>query len=89
MARAMFSPAVPWVTLANAVNVLPADAGRNYLLIENASSGNIWVNFTALAQVGNGLKIPAGGNYEPWVVPTNSIWVMGDTVGLAFYVVSG
>lgn len=52
--------------------------GRTYLLIENRSSGAIYINFDTHADANNGIQIPAGGNYEREIaVPDNDIYILG------------
>ena len=66
-----------------------ANATRNYLLVQNqATTGNIWVNFTAAATTAQpSIKIPAGASYS-WpdgnVISTEVVNVTGDNTGMAF-----
>lgn len=56
-----------------------ANADRRYLLIQNNSpTGVIYVTFGATSTVALGVKIPPGGFYEPNVVPSNSVNIIGD-----------
>lgn len=53
--------------------------GRSYLLIENRTSGAIYMNFDTHADSVNGIEIAAGGNYEREgvSVPENDIYILG------------
>lgn len=57
--------------------VLNANSRRNYLIVQNNGANNIYINFGRKADVNN-LKIIPGGNYEPTIVPTNSISLITD-----------
>ena len=58
--------------------VLAGNHWRQYLLIQNVSSGDIWVNFGAEANSNQGIKISAGGFYElDTRPPFNQINVFG------------
>ena len=87
-ASANFSSAQPFLTRAQSFQILPANLKRFYLLIQDTSAGDIFFNFGAPATVLS-FKIAAGGNYEPLVVPINSIWIIGSAAGLAFVVAEG
>ena len=53
-------------------------AGRTYLLIENRSTGPIYVNFDTHADATNGIEIASGGNYEREnYAPDNLIFIKG------------
>jgi hypothetical protein len=55
--------------------IVPANSGRNYLLIQNKSAGDIYVSFGSGADNFNGIVIASGGFYEPYIVPSSSIHV--------------
>lgn len=72
-AQVMFaSPSLATVT-SSAAQVLPQNANRGYLIIINTGSGTEYVTFGT--GLGNGIPIPAGGNYEPLKAPANSIFL--------------
>jgi hypothetical protein len=63
-AQAVGANTLATVTNANA-QLLAANSTRKYLLIQNKdATGNIFINFGAVATVANGLRIAAGGSYE-------------------------
>lgn len=70
--------------------VFPADTGRQYLLIQNVSDGDLWVNFGIAAVVGQpSIKLLASGSLEfssagTGVVPTSTVNIIGATTGKAF-----
>lgn len=52
--------------------VLNSNPQRNYLLIQNNGANDIFLNFGNKAEINN-IKIVATGNYEPTVIPIDSI----------------
>lgn len=68
-------------TVTNAsAQMLPANANRQYLLIQNRDpSGILYVNFGAgAATTANGVQIAPGGSYElDLVVPTTAVQCIG------------
>lgn len=70
--------------------VFPADTGRQYLLIQNVSAGDLWINFGIAAVVSQpSIKLAAGAAIEfsaagTGVVPTSTINIIGATTGQAF-----
>lgn len=62
----------------SAVEVLPANSGRTYLIIQNLGASNIYLNFSGTAVAGEGLMLKPEESYEPYQVPTNSISVIAD-----------
>lgn len=69
-----------------------ANTTRSYLLIQNVSDTDMWVNFgvTAVANQPS-ILIVAGGSYEnpPHWCPTGLISVIGATTGKAFTIKEG
>ncbi len=67
-----------------------ANGGRQYLLIQNNSSADLWVNFGTTAVVGQpSIKIASGGAIEysahgTGVVPTALVSIIGGTTSQAF-----
>lgn len=77
--RGNFSPAIPIVTGNGQRASLPYNQLRTYLIVINLDSvNNLWLNVGASAQVNSCIKIPPGGNWEPWVAPINAIYLVGD-----------
>ena len=77
-------------TVANTEGqLLAANSVRNYLLIQNKdASGDVYVTFGAApATTAAGVKIAAGGFYEPSVVPTDQIRAIGSIASNANVVV--
>lgn len=66
------SPSLATVTSSPA-QVLAQNANRGYLLIVNTGSNTLYVTFGT--GLGNGIPIPAAGNYEPNKAPANSIYL--------------
>lgn len=66
--------------------VAPANASRRAFIFQNASAGDLYLNFGAAAAVSGGLKVAAGQSYEsqPTSVPAGTINVFGATAGAAY-----
>lgn len=84
-----FATTAPAVTNASA-QIVAANAGRQYLLIQNNhSSASIYLNFGAAATVAGCIKIIPGGAYElgAGVVTTQAVNAIGDTANNAAVVI--
>lgn len=70
--------------------VFAADTGRNYLLIQNVSNGDLWINFGVAAVINQpSIKLATGSSIEfslagTGVVPTDTVNIIGATTGQAF-----
>ncbi len=62
-----------------AVELLPLNSVRNYLLIQNSGTGKVYLNFSGTATVANGILLEPEDSYEPPVVPTNAISIISDS----------
>jgi hypothetical protein len=65
----------------------PGNASRKYFLIENLSTGDLWINFGVAAVAGQpSIKIPAGAGFvmESGFVSNQAIDVLGATTAQAF-----
>lgn len=77
-------------TGGTAQTVFPANTGRQYLLIQNVSDEDQWVNFGIAAVASQpSIKIAAGNALEfsaagTGVVPTALVSIIGATTGKAF-----
>lgn len=60
---------------STSTKVLNTDALREYLIIQNTGSNSIAVKFGSAQTAGEGVVIAAGGNYEPFDCPTNSVYL--------------
>lgn len=75
---------------ATAQQVFTQNTGRQYLLIQNISTGDLWVNFGVTAvQLQPSIKLVAGASVEfssagTGVVPTALVSIIGATTGQAF-----
>lgn len=73
-----------------AQEVFPANTGRQYLLIQNVSDGDLWVDFGTDAVVSQpSIKVAAGASLEfsvggTGVVPTAAVSIIGATSTKAF-----
>jgi len=66
--------------------VAAANTARRYLIFENHSDTDMWIDFgTAAVATQPSVKIYAnGGSYEPLVAPTGSVNVICATTGKAY-----
>ena len=55
-------------------SVLSAQPKRNYLLIQNKGTVNVYIGIGAATTGTEGIVIPAGGNYEPFKVSGKAIF---------------
>jgi len=62
-----------------AIQVLPNNPARRYLLVQNNSFGFMYVGFGSKPAASNGFLIRPGKYFEPDVVPASSIYVLGTT----------
>lgn len=65
----------------------PVNAARKYLIVQNISTNNLYINFTSAATVGTGsLLIPSNGTYvlEDNFVSSEAVNIIGATTGQAF-----
>lgn len=76
--------------------VLPGNPSRTYLLIQNISAANIFVNFGQNASATNGIRIIAGGNYEQiggaqggGFVSPQDVYITGAAASLSVIVAEG
>ncbi len=69
--------------------VLQDNPGRQYILVQNNSGGNIFIGFGTKADTINGVKIVPGGNYEPYLAPRSSIHVIASGANSNVVVVEG
>ena len=77
--RGNFSPAIPIITSDGARASLPYNQKRAYLIVFNVDAANaLWVNVGVPAVANSCIRIPPGGNWEPWVAPVNAIYLVGD-----------
>ncbi len=76
--RAKFATNVFTADPASSKAVLNANVERNYLLIQNNGGSDVFVNFGSKASL-TGIKIVSGGNYEPTVVPVDSVYLTSNT----------
>lgn len=65
------------VSSSSSVKVLEPYAVRNYLLIMNTGSYSIYAKMGGAHVSTEGVIIPAGGNWEPFNVPVDSIYLKG------------
>lgn len=66
------------------VQLLLPQGERGYLLIQNLDAvANVFLGFGVQPAANQGLKIVPGTAYEPYVVPQNDIFIIGDAGGTA------
>lgn len=90
---------VPWnfQTVAGSKQFLNANATRRYLLVQNNSAADLWLNFGMDAGLGIGVRILAGGSGEWYAAmfgddvygPVNSLYFWAAAAGGIFTVLEG
>lgn len=73
-------------TGGTAQQVFAANAARKYLIVQNTSTGNLYVAFGVTATAANGILLPANASYvmEDTYVSTQSVSILGATTGQTF-----
>lgn len=61
------------VTSAGSTQLLAANGGRKCLLVVNKGSDTIYVTIATSAGATEGIPIPAGGNWEPFIPVIDAI----------------
>ncbi len=79
----------PFIVGVTAVQLFQGNANRRFLVVQNNSAATIYVGFSAKPTVASGLVIKKDGYFEPYNVPTSSIWVLGASAGLAGVAIEG
>lgn len=79
----------PFIAGTTSIQVLQANLSRIYLLIQNNSAGTMYLVFNNSANRFNGVQIPAGGNYEPYIAPYSGIYILGSVANLAGVAIEG
>lgn len=66
----------------NAAQLILPQSNRGYFLIQNLDAvANLFVGFGFQPSAGIGLKIIPGAAYEPFTVPQNDVFIIGDAAG--------
>lgn len=68
-------PLVSFSATTTSTLALAKDNARKYLLIQNTGANDILVKFDSAHSASEGIKIIAGGNYEPLIAPTSAIYI--------------
>lgn len=69
--------------------VVSALSNRKCLLIVNKGSATVYITFASGGGATDGVPIPAGGNWEPTVVPFNAIYARAASGTQTVLVVEG
>lgn len=75
---------MPFTVGTTAIQLLPEEPQRSYLFLLNYSAANqIFVGFDTLPIANaNGVTLAVNlGFYEPWIIPTNPIYVLASAAG--------
>jgi hypothetical protein len=80
------------ITTAFAAQVVFADTKRSYLLVQNISDTDMWMEFNSPGAVGRGIRLLAnGGGYvaESGFIPSGTVRIICSAAGKAFYAIQG
>lgn len=69
--------------------VLNYNASRSYLMIQNQGLTNVTVKFRSVQSGSEGVLIVPGGNYEPYRVPIEAMWIISASSTDAVEIVEG
>jgi len=78
----------PFNVQTESAQALSENSNRNYLVIQNNSGATVFVNFNAKANDAH-IKIIPGGNYEPEVVPLDSVHLIASVADSSVAIVEG
>lgn len=75
---------IPFTAQVAAIQLRPEELERFYMFIVNFDAANrIFVGFDTIPNATNGVPLAANfGFYEPWIVPTNAILVVGSAANV-------
>lgn len=85
----VMSAPVSVTATTTSTKVLDANAYRNYLIIQNTGSVSVIVKFGAAQTASEGVTIPAGGNYEPFKAPVDSVYLESASSTAAVTLIEG
>ncbi len=69
--------------------VLNPLATRDYLLVINSGSSAIFAKLASAHVADEGVEIPAGGNWEPFNVPVDAVYLKSATGSVDYSIVEG
>jgi hypothetical protein len=69
--------------------VLPALNGRKYLIVINKGTDTIYFKLDSAPGAGQGVPILPGGNYEPFAVPSNAIFLKANSGTQSVEIIQG
>lgn len=69
--------------------ILSQNLNRNYLMIQNNGATSIIVKYSSVQAGTEGVSIPAGGNWEPLIVPGDSVWIRSASSTDAMTIIEG
>jgi hypothetical protein len=74
--QVLFGPPHVVGITATSTAIRPKNSLRTYLIIQNIGALPVVVKFGSIQDdATDGVVIPAGGNYEPFLAPANSVWI--------------
>jgi hypothetical protein len=63
------------------VKARPEEKRVYFFIVNNSAVNNLFVAYAQLDGTNGSIAIGPGGFYEPWVIPTNEIWLQGSAAG--------
>ena len=80
-----------FIAQLTSLEALPANWNRNYFLIQNKGANDVYVAFgnPVAPNYFNGAIIYAGGFYEPYKAPRNSVHIIGTAANLTCVLIEG
>lgn len=74
-----------FIAEAGSSQYLTVNERRRYLLLQNNTGADVWLNLDSAAAVGRGIKIVTGGSAEWYrVIPSNAIMIFSAAGGGSF-----
>ena len=87
----MMKPPVAFTATTSSQQAIAANNLRSYIIIVNTGAQIAYVKFATAIQspATQGIPIPPGGNYEPFIAPANPLWVSSASATTSLVIVEG
>lgn len=77
------------IATVTSTQAVPGNGHRTYFIFQNKGTDSIFLKVDSVHIGTEGIEISAGGNYEPFVAPTNSIFIKAASGSQTFSIIEG